>query len=350
MEQPKSVSESESLLSPEEKGLLAEWVRWVKEKAQKVFERRRVENEPRLSLDIFYAHHATPEDRAGLREKFTHTDIYIPEGFYWVPEVLDLLRDASKGLAAKEEIMARLRESPHNVPYMRELVDMVYGSGKEITIIDMPQGDEKAGEYFSLGDLTPEHGKSFEETLNAVQKGVKNQAEFHEKREEYMLANLDAAIKERIQANPHLQRKDTVRVLLSLGSYHTWLYQDLRRRKYDVSRTFKDLPLIFGYGTEADRRFRFHKDISRDLLAKVLLEVMCYHSFGHIVRDAAQNSQKLALFFRKVVSCFSAAEVQAIFESSENTTFERVFIDAMEKKGLHFPETETDIDKFLKHR
>lgn len=270
---------------------------------------------PPFSVDIYYSAHASAEDVKDLAKKFSEADIYIPEQMH-SKGTLDTYQKVSDGIMEPVEAAKKMFGDSIQYGYALERLKIIYDSHKPINMVDLPIDHELIEEYKEL-DHRP-NLKNFEEDLKKTEIYLQKAAEFEKKREEYMLSQLEPAIRESIENHPGLQDKKQLKVLLSLGAYHTGLFHDMKQKGYSVEREFGELPVSFGYAGEAMRKHSFDKKVDDDLVAKSMLENLIWRNFKESILKLSTNSMANLKSLDKIVSKFSFEEVKNLFDKLKN--------------------------------
>lgn len=237
---------------------------------------------PKVSIDIFYSSHETKRDVEGLKRRFKKADIFVPELSGWTPEALLFFNNASSGKMKLIDMVGTVKSSP----YLLELSNIIYNSGKPIVFIDVPYDHHIIEKYPGLGE------------------------------------------------------KKKVKILLSLGSFHTRIFQSLKKSGEEVTREFKTMPTYFNFEHEGIRRCLFGGDVDDKLAAKIFLQML--FTLRRLDADIRFRLE------RKIVSQFSFEEAKEIFERIKQGENEVQLIKSkLEEKGFKIPQTEKELDAFL---
>lgn len=216
------------------------------EKSNEVFEKENREGKkPEIAVNIFYSGHLEAQEAEEQAEKFAEADIYIPELVAWRPEILQNFRDCSEGKKTPAEIMKEWELTPGTDPsysFRLKQLEMIYGSGKAVTFIDIPYGHPLEWPQFSFTYLQE---TSFKDNLENFKKFLLAWAERQKKREEYMVSRLRPKVQELLNENSALKEKDKLNVLLSLGAFHTGFWHALKKTGEKVSADFGAPSVIF---------------------------------------------------------------------------------------------------------
>lgn len=340
----------------------AGWLTRLKHRVNNAFGKEQAGEEPivlpKIQIDILYGRHGTKEDRDGLAERLKNADVYIPEFFDWTGSVLKMYRDHSDG-------KGRLFKGPPGLelnfalgldPAIKEELRILYGSHKAIGMIDMKE-PFWAGAFLSEWDSIKQdrierHKKgkdSFPQRLDFIKHSLEAEARFQNKREEYMISQLRPTIQELIKTYPSLKDKSEIKVLLSLGSAHTFVYHNLKRDNQETTRTFSRTPEVYDFETEALRRLIFGIEVDDELVGKVFLEGVFFktHGVGFDTGDVGDSS-KIAKYVRKLISQFSFEEAREIFERlKKGEKAKGIFETKFTEKGIQLPQSEQELDAFL---
>jgi hypothetical protein len=308
--------------------------------------------EPKISYEILYSAHRTAKDFEKLDEAFPKCDIYVPECSDWTPEILADLQSLSKGEITPKKLMEKNGWS-ENASWEKDY-EIIYQSQKPILFADLGMGHELEKIDILVRVL---FNQSFEEftdgnfpvALQKMREFAAKKAEYHQKREEIMKANLETKIKAIIENNPQFKNKEEIKVLLSLGAVHTPLFHSLKKEKPSTLREFANLPLVFISQDETIRRKMFSKEIKDELLAKMFVE----HFLLKYFEDIADDSNKISRIVRKISSKISLDEIKKISENwreldTRSFGLPPILIKFFRDKRIKIPRTEKEIDEILK--
>lgn len=310
--------------------------------------------EPKISYEIFYSPHETAKDIAGLEELFRHCDIYVPEARNWTPELLADFQALSQGEKTPNEVGKKYYNALEKSAKFKTF-EIIYKSRKPILFADLGAGHKLEKIKSQVSAL---HAQSFNDfgegnfqlALQTMRESVAKEAEYHQKREEIIKANLKTKIKELIENSPQFKNIEEIKVLLSLGSFHTQFFHSLKKEKPSTLWQFANLPLVFMSEDETIRRIIFSKELKDELLAKIFIEHFLNNYFDRITDD----SRKINRIIRKMTAKISFDEIKKL---SENWTgldklagqlgFPPSLADFFRDKGIKIPENEKEIDEML---
>jgi len=232
------------------------------------------------------------------------------------------------------------------------LIETIYNSKKPVTFIDLPKGhplivNESSDEFILQG--------TFENILGQLGAALKLDAGYQRQREDYMIASLKIKIGELVKEFPELRKKNKIRLLITIGSAHVNLFTSIKKEVTpSVERNYGNKPAGYDSDTKALMRYMLDKEVSDELLARILL--------GHLTdlrlytRKLTTSNNKAGLFENKIVSYFSLEEIRDFFEELSrlpaekgNQQFAReLLFSKLSEKGIKPPETEDKLDDFLK--
>lgn len=315
------------------------------------------EKGPKLSFEFFYSSHFTGADKRGLGERVKDADIFVPEAYGWNDETKSVLEEVASGKAGPTEIAQRygLREDPargYEAPFLGTL-RALHNTKVKVELLDIPASHPLTAELFeahanlSRIDLT----KDFAEHTESYGEKLKEAARLQVLREEYILERLASLASDiRIGKLPELKGKTDVRILLAYGVVHTPLSHALVKNGEDARRTFGALPYIFGYDSEAMRRFTLGKDVPSDLASRALMDRVV--SAYTVRRLPGAESLPKVVFIRKTLEQLTPDELGALFEKLRAERFDplrsaELIKAAFREKGVEWPLTREELEKAL---
>lgn len=308
----------------------------------------RVPKYPNVGYDIYYSPHGNTGDFRDLFGKIKAADIYVPEVYGWSQEYLSIYQDVSAGRKTPEAaIREKQVEDADMNPLLLEELRAVHNSNKPIFFIDLPEDEVPRGKNkIALA------ARSFDGLLDNVKYYLEQESKLNIRREHHMVEQLGIKVGEVLDAHPKLKAKDDVGVLVSLGSVHTGVYQQLRDSGEKVEREFNTMPHRYSLSDEGVRSYMNGRPVSRELAARILLETVFGDVFQLELEKVSSDNTKIDLFKRKVASQFNIDEIGEIFHLLTYTdwnyfkgSFEGYMNYQMETKGLKMPQTEQELDE-----
>lgn len=312
-----------------------------------------------LSFKIFFESHFSKASQK-KNELFQNADIVFLEFAGWTEEFLRSLKAVSRGYFTEDDIQylnARYKQQTNidfqqyknkeldlndvaklcevffkNLPankfnYIFNIFRVLLKSNKVVEFADASstsniyQDAEKA-----LRDLvnfqvfllnSPEI--SFKSALERLEDILKKFAKILlEQRDKIIVSNIFHLIPNLVQNTPELQEKTNqgkkINVLIILGAAHTKIWHTLKEKGYEVHIQFEDKPLVYDHVHEAARRYMFGKEVSEELLARALAEIMFEQVFPNIasyLKSEGENS--FATFIKKFIGLASVKDVEQLF-------------------------------------
>lgn len=316
---------------------------------------------PKIEIEIFYSAHVTGKDIEGLAEKIRENDVFVPEFSGEHKALLDILSDLSEGKRSPQELSYGQGAEPEETeegfePFYAALAKAIYNTHKFISIFDVPAGHLLYDRLKHVGDHEIQLTMPFEQLIATRKRQRQEFANLNTEREQLMLRRLMYFKKELGQgAIPHLRGKNPVKILLFLGTAHTRIYHELKKRGETVSRKFPRMPYAVAIDTEVMRHFFFGKEPSDDLLAKDLLGAVLNAILDNHFSEISADTQLRIRFLRKAVKIFNFQEIKNIFDAmreeggiSEETALN--IIGLMRQRGIAIPESEEEMKKIVGYK
>lgn len=281
---------------------------------------RGVENVPRIETNFFFNKHATAEDGQAVGGRLKNTDILIQENAGWNSARLDVFNDVSNGNLTPTQAIDM--EKQNGKPFLWKdfytaLLDGLYKSEKKVMLIDV-QDDNVV--FKNLMNLYASNGAyknlinkslSYEETLRRIANVSKFESDTQKEREDYILENMPNALAEMLKQNPELQQKENLKILFSMGGFHTRLYQEMKKSGNDVSREFSTMPYNFNPRMAAQRSIHFKGiEESESLLPKIALYLILKKEFPNLELS------------NETIAVFSDQEIKDIYDKYKSLSSE----------------------------
>jgi hypothetical protein len=276
------------------------------------------ENIPKIETNFFFHKHATAEDGKAVGERLKNADILIQENAGWDSARLDIFNEVSNGTLTPEQAMDM--EKRNGKPFLwkdfyASLLGGLYKSEKKILLVDVPDDNvvfkNLMGLYASNGAYNNLINKSlpYEETLRRIGNVSKFESDMQKAREDYILEKLPEALAETLKQNPDLQKKENLKILFSMGGFHTRLYHEMKKSGNDVSREFSSMPYNFDPRMATERSIHFKgMEESKSLLPKIALYLILKKELPNL--DISHD----------VVSVFSDDEIKSLYEKYQTVS------------------------------
>lgn len=304
--------------------------------------RRRLEDKfnqvfqgPQISVDILFSAHETAKDLEGLEERFKDSDfdIYIPESFGWKSQYLEAFRNASSGRSPRK-IIESLREEVS--PSFRKRLEIVRGTGKAITIIDVPAGNYLVRKSEETSDYRPPMGE-FTEVLDYTRDFLNKYANYQKEREQYMLDQVDTSkVQELLRKYRWLRNMPAIKILLNLGRGHGPMPSDYS---------------TYSFTEEGIKKSKFDQPVDDELAAKIFLENPFERAFpkGYLsLRDwLTDDSTKIDKLKRVIISNLNYEDASRLFNYVKREKGEAFRMQFYRRILGEIPQSEETLDEFL---
>jgi hypothetical protein len=328
--------------------------------AEKIANSEQGEKDPTISVEILYGAHARREDIEDLKEKLESADVYVPEYVGWDEKVFNAYTDVSQGKRSPDEAINDLGAASLFGPFLKTQLETLYNTGKPVVFCDVSDKDKEINAQLSesvrsdIRFLFSAPYETLEETISYTRETLIAGVEAEKAREALMLKKL-YSLPEQFRTDTRfkdLKGKDDIKILLTLGAFHTSIYHDLDKSNMEMKRSMQ-LPTIFNFGTEARRRFMFGKEVGDKMLTNVFLESFSISLFDGKLQGITDNISKITRFHRIVVEKFSDSEIKNMFaqmqkqekerkqvgdRSDRNFIFWLLFKEKAEQKGIRVPQ------------
>ena len=157
----------------------------------------------------------------------------------------------------------------------------------------------------------------FDEIKKEISRNIELYSSIQKEREEYILENMKKVLLETLQKNPELQKKETLKILISIGAFHTHLYHEMKKNNDLVSREFDTgMPYVYDFNKRDQRTMHFFgkevfdsKQAYRSVLHRILNRMYQLFNFEQKFLDQIFNS-------------FSEEQTRKLFEIYKNTKSE----------------------------
>lgn len=311
------------------------------------------QKQPKIKIHIFFGTHGNEEDAEKLRGPIAKADIYIPERVGWSPNSMYAMEDVAQGRVDPDTVLRLQGKNSRQLTYgfVKRELEILYNSQKPVLIIDVPNENginkKLTDIVFGEGNSLHAHNQPhFARVIKLMRESLKSFADTNISREDYMLVQLKRGIERILKENPHLEQKNVVQALMFLGAAHTRVYHAMKRGGQGVTREFSSLPFVYDNYTEAFRRMMLGKEVSKELVAHVLLQQLTTTLLRGYLLSITSDNEKITRFLRAVGDKFAYDEIKNIFESKREER-PHLLAQFFTRKGIEQPYSEADIDAFI---
>jgi len=272
-----------------------------------------LENVPKIETCFFFNQHATSEDGQMVADRLNDKDIFIQENAGWDKERLETWHKVSSGEFTPEQAIEYEKERgrPFFWPdYFKTIFKKLHGTSKEVLLVDIKSDSEiyqeiydlmkKDGVYWNLVDKN----KSYEEACERISDVSELESITQKERENEILKNIKTNLFELLKEKPELQNKENLKMLFSMGSFHTRLYHEMKKSGDNVNREFQSSPYTFDPRNTVERVIHFKgREKAKEYMPKILLLWLLERS-----------NMKYQDISKQVLSCFSDEQTRKLFE------------------------------------
>ncbi len=244
-----------------------------------------LEHVPKIETKFYFHTHATKEDGEGVVQRLKDVDIFIPENAGWDEDRLETWKRVSAGKITPERALEDERGRGKPLlwnDYFKSIFQGIYDTKKEIILADIESDNEI---FTTLKEIMIDNGSayanafdrsfSYEDTLSKVETITDLESTLQKERELYIVKNIKEKLLQKLQENKELREKETLKILLSIGSFHTNLYHEMKKVGNTVSREFPSAQHTYDPRVTVERVAHFKGiENAQPLLSKVVLGLL----------------------------------------------------------------------------
>lgn len=135
---------------------------------------------------------------------------------------------------------------------------------------------------------------------------------------------------------------------MRLGSTHTGVQHLLLNAGQKSKRTTNVMPVIFDYGNEGMRRYRFGLEVDDQLAAKIAFEVILDNALSKQLRAITRYSYKILAIERLIATQFDFDEIRSVLEAAKDVkSFAALVESRLSDKSMAIPTSEAELDGML---
>ena len=306
-----------------------------RESLEEFLKKSGLEHVPKIETKFFFGSHGNQEDGKRVAEqiKKDDPDIFVPEMAYGSKGYLDTFNETSRGVLNPflydEKRNENIQNGVNEIPdYEWEILKGLYNTKKEVIFVDISEGNDKdfhsqfeeqKNNLFALSQRiwNRDSTMDFDEIKKEISRNIELYSSIQKEREEYILENMKKVLLETLQKNPELQKKETLKILISIGAFHTHLYHEMKKNNDLVSREFDTgMPYVYDFNKRDQRTMHFFgkevfdsKQAYRSVLHRILNRMYQLFNFEQKFLDQIFNS-------------FSEEQTRKLFEIYKNTKSE----------------------------
>jgi hypothetical protein len=228
-----------------------------------------------------------------------------------------LLRNATMG---KTELG---KDKPVKGSHAEPIIRGLYRTRKVAGSIDIGKTEYEQWTAKRIKELLLEpyeQGLDYDESLLRLRNRYAEVTELQNEREDTMIDNFEPVIDAILYSRPDLKEKESLKILVSMGVYHTRLQHEFSRRGMKTKRDFSTPSLyVYDYVTEMQRSLAFGKEPSRELMQRAYAEIILGIGMGLTNKDKTIKDDDRTRYLRKTVSEMSLETIEALYnEWSKN--------------------------------
>ena len=238
----------------------------------------------------------------------------------------------------------------------KPILDELYDSKKIVDTIDLRSvGEEKEIALNLLGvwgsDKDPKT-ESFKESTEWLGRLLAERAELQHQRQTIMADRFEEEIEAILASHPELKEKSNLKIVLSMGSYHTMLRHTFSEKGIPSERQFSTPHgYTYDYFNQAQREFAYGKEPSQDLLEKAYIGDIITGMLSRKLTDQSP-SDDISLYGRLVTSKLDHEKMENIYALHAKGKLTMEALDSLfEDMGLQkLPTTAEEIKQTIEAR
>ncbi|PIP68848.1 hypothetical protein CO033_01795 [Candidatus Nomurabacteria bacterium CG_4_9_14_0_2_um_filter_32_10] len=259
---------------------------------------------PEISIILAYTRHTTPEDATHMMESLRRSDIIIPESAGWEYSDfwLQTIGEKSSNRAEKS--------------FETEVMRSQDGMKKDFVYIDLDKKElEKAKKNLIpvskiMIDLLNKK-PPFENALLIFKKCIEEGVHFQVQRELKILKNLAPRVITAVKESNLLKNKKNIEVFIYLGSFHTFIGKQLKKRGEKLDIIFPEKPYVYEKNIEIERKIRFDLKVTRQELVQAFFDYL-----QQLVFEISLTDQDEAVISQTIAKSITEEDIRKLYESS----------------------------------
>lgn len=277
---------------------------------------------PKLDVSFWFTAHERSQDMEGIESQIAAADVYFYENS--VPGLTKALQGISMAPGSPLEDIIKegiIYDAPIKGSHWEPVIRGLYGSQVIVGSFDLrPDEQEIRDEILeSAYRALPREG-SFLDALELFRDNTARTATAQNKREQLMLRHFEEDVEATLQSYPDLKEKDNLKIIISIGSYHTTLRHLFAREGIKSKEYFPNSVnghYVYSYENELQRTLALEKEPTTELLQRAFIERFIAQAVDASLKDAgvAQISYELkAPFIRKLTGLLNEREMKRMYD------------------------------------
>lgn len=311
---------------------------------------------PKLELSFYFANHSVKSDTEDILPHIAEADIVLYEDVSRDDEFKaffnEMATDPKKGLENLNWTLVRGTD-------VENLVMGLKGTNKVAATIDIGKTAKERDMVKRLGDLLKQpvpRVAEFSDAVRLYREKCEQIATLQSEREDMMVANFEEEIEQVLKSRPDLMQKHELKILVSMGLYHTRLGHIFTKSGMKTDRHFSTKSYTYGYQNEAIRNFTFHKEPSDELIQRSVTESIVDTYVQQKLRGRDKiKSATITTYLRNTVSALTVEDMEDIYDAYREGHLSTELLDGLlASRHLYYIPRDRDelehISEELSHR
>jgi len=283
---------------------------------------------PKLELTFYFSAHNAAADMEGVAPYLADADVLLYEEAPRSYETQRILNDFAND-PKKTVNWGDIRGTE-----LEPLVKGLWRSGKAVGSMDIGKDKSEAAmarRIDSLLKMAPPRNMNYEDALSVWHGKFAEIASLQNKREDLMVDNFEGEIEKILKSRPDLQQKEELKILATMGSYHTRLGHNFAKSGMKTDRHFPTSSYLYGHQNELQRTIAFGKQPSHELVERAMSSHIVSDYFMMVMRDGDFSFEEKTAYLRMVVSALTTEDMEDLYESYSENDLDLGLVDGLLK-------------------
>jgi len=316
-------------------------------------QKEKKEKFPKMELIFLYSSHLTKKDARKIKENLKNVDVYCPEGLNFSEKFIDDLNKISQG---DEKVFHRYIFEKKPSDWWQAILEAIYNSKKIIHFVDISEEEgnlsrgiiemnEKYYEienYFCSGEL--------KKAIEKLKEYIKENIDLHKQREKIIIENIKRLPQKIISKYPQFKNRKKLRVLLTMGIFHTFLSQEAKK-DFTTKSIFIQKPYIYSRIDQAYRSYRFKSklDFKDEFYGQIFIEEFISRYLNDFLESTDRRTE-LARIISSKVDFKTIEDISKKLKEDDVISFERpeYITDFLRERGIKIPRNKQEAEKMLR--
>ena len=288
---------------------------------------------PALDVTFYFSPHGNKADFERVIPLLDATDIYLYENVFGSKGVNAFLQRLSTAPLHSHETSANdasIGEAFAKGTTWEPVIDSIYNSQKIISSIDLRDTPEERGladKVWQQVHLLPPKAPTFDAALVQFTEQKAELVKMQDERESIMADRFEEEIEHILSVHPELKERENLKILISMGVFHTRLGHTFTMKGIPSNREFSSSPYVYNYRLELTRALAYAREPSKDLVERAYTEDLLSNALGVTLKKTDVSYDVQFMYLRGIASKLNHEQMKDIYKLHNDGKLNVRYID-----------------------